>query len=33
MRFNSLEDRMLYFRGLTNYKLMPKSYVMVMKKY
>ena len=30
MRFNSLEDRMLYFRGLTNYKLMPKSYVMVM---
>ena len=30
MRFNTLEDRMLYFRGLTNYKLMPKSYVMVM---
>ncbi len=25
-----LEDRMLYYRGLTDYKLMPKSYVMVM---
>ena len=30
MRFNSLEDRMNYYRGLTDYKLMPKSYVMVM---
>ena len=30
MRFNTLADRMLYFRGLTDYKLMPKSYVMVM---
>lgn len=30
MRFNTLSDRMLYFRGLTDYKLMPKSYVMVM---
>lgn len=33
MRFNTLKDRMEYFRGLTDYKLMPKSYVMVMKKY
>lgn len=30
MRFNNLEDRMLYYRGLTDYKLMPRSYVMVM---
>lgn len=30
MRFNTLADRMLYFRGLTDYRLMPKSYVMVM---
>ena len=30
MRFNTLKDRMEYFRGLTDYKLMPKSYVMVM---
>jgi len=30
MRFKSLEDRMLYYRGLTDYKLMPRSYVMVM---
>ena len=29
MRFNSLEDRMNYYRGLTDYKLMPKSYVLV----
>ena len=30
MRFKNLEDRMLYYRGLTDYKLMPRSYVMVM---
>lgn len=29
MRFNTLKDRMEYFRGLTDYKLMPKSYVLV----
>ena len=30
MRFNTLKERMEYFRGLTDYKLMPKSYVLVM---
>ena len=30
MRFNSLEDRMRYYRNLTDYKLMPRSYVLVM---
>lgn len=30
MKFNTLEDRMLYFRGLSDYKLMPNSYVIVM---
>lgn len=30
MRFKSLEDRMNYYRGLTDYKLMPKSYVLVL---
>ena len=29
MRFNSLEDRMRYYRNLTDYKLMPKSYVLI----
>ena len=29
MRFNTLADRMNYYRGLTDYKLMPKSYVLV----
>lgn len=30
MKFNTLEDRMLYFRGLSDYKLMPNSYILVM---
>ena len=30
MRFKSLEDRMRYYRNLTDYKLMPKSYVLVL---
>jgi len=30
MRFETLKDRMNYYRGLTDYKLMPRSYVMVM---
>lgn len=30
MKFDSLEERMLYFRGLTDYKLTPNSYVICM---
>lgn len=30
MKFDNLEDRMLYFRELSNYKLIPNSYVLVM---
>lgn len=30
MKFNTLEDKMLYFRGLSDYKLMPNSYIMIM---
>ena len=30
MKFENIEDRMLYLRSLTDYKLMPNSYVMVM---
>lgn len=30
MRFNTLKERMEYFRSLTDYKLMPNSYVIVM---
>lgn len=30
MKFNNLEDRMLYFRSMTDYKLYPNSYVLVM---
>ena len=29
-KWKSLEDRMLYYRGLADYKLLPKSYVVVM---
>lgn len=30
MKFDNLEDRMLYYRGLTDYKLIPNSYVIIM---
>lgn len=30
MQFKNLEDKCLYYRGLTNYKLLPGSYVIVM---
>lgn len=30
MKFSNLEDRMLYFRSLTDYRLMPNSYVIIM---
>lgn len=30
MKFNNLEDRMLYYRSLTDYKLIPNSYVIIM---
>lgn len=30
MKFTKLEDRMLYFRSLTDYKLLPNSYVLIM---
>lgn len=30
MKFDSLEDRMLYLRSMTDYKLIPNSYVMIM---
>ncbi len=30
MKFENIEDRMLYLRSLTDYKLMPNSYVMIM---
>lgn len=30
MRLDTLENRMLYYRGLTDYKLIPKSYVILM---
>lgn len=30
MKFDNIEDRMLYLRSLTDYKLIPNSYVMVM---
>lgn len=30
MKFKNLEDRMLYFRSLTDYKLLPNSYVLIM---
>lgn len=30
MKFDSLSERMLYYRGLADYKLMPRSYVIVM---
>lgn len=29
-KWKSLEDRMLYYRGLADYRLLPKSYVVVM---
>lgn len=30
MKFETLEDRMNYYRGMTDYKLMPGSYVLIM---
>lgn len=30
MQFKSLEDKCLYYRGLSDYKLLPNSYVLVM---
>ena len=30
MQFKNLEDKCLYYRGLTDYKLLPNSYVLVM---
>ncbi|MBR6517647.1 MAG: tRNA(His) guanylyltransferase Thg1 family protein [Bacilli bacterium] len=30
MKFKTLEDRMLYFRSLSDYKLIPNSYVIIM---
>ena len=30
MKFDTLKDRMEYFRSLTDYRLMPNSYVVVM---
>ena len=30
MKFEGLEDRMLYYRGLSDYRLIPNSYVLLM---
>ena len=30
MKFKNLEDRMLYLRSLTDYKLIPNDYVLIM---
>ena len=30
MKFDTLSDRMLYYRGLSEYRLMPRSYIMIM---
>lgn len=30
MKFETLSDRMLYYRGLSEYRLMPRSYIMIM---
>ena len=30
MQFKNLEDKCLYYRGLTDYRLLPNSYVLVM---
>ena len=30
MKFDTLKDRMEYFRSLTDYRLMPNSHVVVM---